>query len=127
MSVWIVALVLHSILLTPSPPFRHSSAGISLINPHLSTSARIGAPLFHATLLTPPPLLVLLQYYGSFSITVGTPQPRSGAVHFHSMLPQHLPCTPLFRSVLRIWHSSVPGCSSPFSSNHIVLPVKPPC
>ena len=38
---------------------------------------------------TPPLLSVLLHYYGWFSITVGAPQPRFGAL-FHCALLQHL-------------------------------------
>jgi len=61
-SVWVVASILGSTVLTYTPTFQHPSAGWALFNLHRCSSvwigcssAWIGAPWYHYSLLTPRP------------------------------------------------------------------------
>jgi len=112
--VWIVAHIFHSIF-SPSPFFSallhwdctRQSPSVLLCQDWRS-SIWFRTPYL---LFSTPPIV-----WANFN-PIGTPQPRFGALHFHSTLLQHLLCTPLSHTAFPVWSSSVPGSCSLFRPN----------
>ena len=112
-SIWNVAPICHSPVGTPPIMISTPPHGNHDYIP--SSTPLPGLTLLCFVLHTIPQILVLHPQYELSSIPVSDPQPRFGAVLFHSMLLQHLLCTLLFPTALPIWCSTSPGGCSPFS------------
>jgi len=112
------SLIVESALGTPNPPFRCSSVGRALINPHQGFPAWIGTALFHSTILTPPPPPIR-----PFSCILDASQSPSALRSIDLALLCFIPH--LFNTALPNWHSSCPWLLVSFSSECIILPIKP--